>query len=110
VPVVASIPVTDLLNPAKARRTPAEQRAKPIKRRELKNPLSPRLRWAGADCEVEFVFIEIVFFVFGCMGFSFFVLVLVCYDWVEMLNRRIEAGRIPGLKRGQKLFIIETSD
>src|SRR5450432_3831976 len=32
----ADIPVTDLLNPAKARRRPAEQRTKPIKTRGLK--------------------------------------------------------------------------
>ncbi len=62
--VAADIPVTDLLNPAKARRRPTEQRAKPIRRRELKNPPSPRLRRAGADCEVDFVFIDVVFFVF----------------------------------------------
>ena len=44
--VVAIIPVTDLLNPAKASRRPTEQRANPIKRRELKK----------AAREVEFVF------------------------------------------------------
>lgn len=47
VSVVATVPFTDLLNPAKARRRLAEQRAKPIKARELKK----------ADREVEFVFI-----------------------------------------------------
>src|SRR5437016_765611 len=44
---------TDLLNPAKARRRPIEQRTKPIKTRGLKK----------ADREVEFVFIRTIFFV-----------------------------------------------
>src|SRR5205809_3453782 len=46
-PGAAIVPVTDLLNPAKARRRPTEQRAKPTKTRELKK----------ADREVDFVFI-----------------------------------------------------
>jgi len=53
-PVSAIIPITDLLNPPAARRRPAEQRAKPTKRRELKK----------ADREVEFVFIRSFPFVF----------------------------------------------
>jgi hypothetical protein len=51
---VAIVPVTDLLNPAKAKTRPTEQRAKPIKRRELKK----------ADRDVDFVFTDVVFFVF----------------------------------------------
>src|SRR5262245_55523109 len=35
VPGARSVPVTDLLNVAKPRRSPTEQRKKPIKRREL---------------------------------------------------------------------------
>jgi prolyl-tRNA editing enzyme YbaK/EbsC (Cys-tRNA(Pro) deacylase) len=54
VPVVAIIPVTELLNPAKASRRPTEQRANPIKRRELKK----------AAREVEFVFMDVLFFLF----------------------------------------------
>jgi len=46
--------VTDSLNPAKARRTPIEQRTKPIKTRGLKK----------ADREADFVFIEAFLFVF----------------------------------------------
>ena len=53
-PVVAIIPVTDLLNPAKASRRPTEQRAKPIKRRELKK----------AAREVDSVFMDVTFFLF----------------------------------------------
>src|SRR5439155_23111953 len=49
VPVVADIPVTDLLNSIKARRRPIEQRTKPIKTRGLKK----------ADREVKFVFIGV---------------------------------------------------
>jgi hypothetical protein len=52
VAVAADIPVTNLLNPTKASRTPIEQRAKPIKTRGLKK----------ADREVDFVFIEVIFF------------------------------------------------
>ena len=47
---VVDIAVTDLLNPAKARKTPIEQRTKPIKTRGLKK----------ADRAVEFVFIEVI--------------------------------------------------
>ena len=56
--VAAIVPVTDLLNPAKAMTRPTEQSAKPIKTRRLKN---------AAD-EVSFVFKVVVFFlfVFGC--------------------------------------------
>src|SRR6185436_13233009 len=36
VSLVATVPVTDLLNPPKARRTPTKQRTKPIKTRGLK--------------------------------------------------------------------------
>jgi phage terminase Nu1 subunit (DNA packaging protein) len=54
VPVVATIPVTELLNPAKASRRPTEQRAKPIERRELKK----------AAREVEFVFMDVCPFPF----------------------------------------------
>jgi hypothetical protein len=50
---MADIPVTNLLDPAKARRTAIEQRTKPIKTRGLKK----------ADREVEFVFIGV--FLFG---------------------------------------------
>jgi hypothetical protein len=60
--VAAINPVTDLLNPAKASRRSTEQRAKPINRRELKNPPSPKLRRAGADCEVDSVFMDVTFF------------------------------------------------
>src|SRR5438128_6381822 len=42
--------------PAKARKTPARTTNRPIKTRRLKNPPSPRLRRAGADCEVDFFF------------------------------------------------------
>jgi hypothetical protein len=45
---VAIIPVTDLLNPAKASRRATEQRAKPIKSRELKKAARP----------ADFLFIE----------------------------------------------------
>jgi hypothetical protein len=60
--VVADIPVfktgflkefvADLLDPTKARQAPIEQRTKPIKTGGLKK----------ADREVEFVFIEVIFF------------------------------------------------
>jgi hypothetical protein len=52
--VVAGVPVTDLLDAAKARRSPTEQRAKPISTRGLKK----------ADREADFVFIEVIFFCF----------------------------------------------
>ena len=47
--------VADPVNPAKARMTPTEQRTKPI---ETRGPNT-------ADREVEFVFIEVVFFLFS---------------------------------------------
>jgi hypothetical protein len=52
--VVTAVAVTDLLNPAKARRRPTEQRANPIKRRELKK----------AAREVDFVFMDVLLFLF----------------------------------------------
>src|SRR2546425_3377558 len=42
--------------PASARKTPVKTINRPIKTRRLKNPPSPRLRRAGADCEVDFFF------------------------------------------------------
>jgi len=47
---VAGVPVTDLLNPAKAKSRPTKQSEKPIKARGLKK----------AHREVDFVFIRIV--------------------------------------------------
>src|SRR6266516_1197470 len=55
--------------PASARKTPARTTNRPIKTRRLKNPPSPtglrarlrrveRLRWAGADCEADFFFMN----------------------------------------------------
>jgi hypothetical protein len=41
-----------------ARETPARATNRPIKTRRLKNPPSPRLRRAGADCEVDFFFMD----------------------------------------------------
>src|SRR5215831_15288145 len=43
--------------PASARRTPVTLANRPIKTRRLKNPPSQRLRRAGADREVAFLFI-----------------------------------------------------
>ncbi len=54
----AIVSVTDSLNPAKAGRRPTEQRAKPIKTRELKK----------ADREVDFVFIDVGFLLFEVHG------------------------------------------
>jgi len=50
VSLVATVPVTGLLDPTKAREAPAEQRTKPIKRRGLKK----------ADRDLDFVFIEVI--------------------------------------------------
>src|SRR5437764_15317746 len=44
--------------PISARKTPARTMNRPIKTRKLGNPPLPRLRQAGADCEVEFSFIR----------------------------------------------------
>ena len=57
-------PVTDSLNAAKARRKPSEQRAKPIKTRDLKK----------ASREVDFVLIKLLL----SGAWSFFVLLVAC--------------------------------
>ena len=44
--------------PSSARKTPARTINRPIKTRRLKNPPSPRLRRAGADCEADFFFMS----------------------------------------------------
>ena len=54
--------------PSSATKTPMRQKTEPIKTRRLKNPPSPssfaalrrdkRLRRAGADCEVDFFFMD----------------------------------------------------
>src|SRR5262249_20811635 len=55
--VLPLVPVADLLSPAKPMKRPTEQRAKPIKRRELKNAAL-----------VDVVFMMLFFLVlFGCL-------------------------------------------
>src|SRR6059058_4301842 len=41
-----------------SRETPVSATNRPIKTRRLKNPPSPRLRRAGADCDVDFFFMS----------------------------------------------------
>src|SRR5262245_48816440 len=43
--------------PSSARKTPARKTNNAIRTRRLKNPASPGLRRAGADCEIEYFFI-----------------------------------------------------